>query len=229
MTSVYESVSAEYPSLMNITSIYNASCVIPEEVYDTATSSFYDMFIYEYGYNKDGLEIPVFQYSCQIDSVNNIEISSNILKGIQLEENEFYIYRYKVVENTYLNEENAMLYLSEDDKNVTYNGVYIEITNNVEIAYRGNPNNDLLLTFYGTADRVINDTTNEYTTAIPDQQVNALGKTILIYRQKISKVEMITFTDFIVSTNEFVMAINKCTQSGNTGSITIPISSYKLK
>ena len=54
-------------------------CFIPQELYEIAEDG-YSFKIIENNYNKDALEVPVFEYCCQIDDSDYILIGDNILQ-----------------------------------------------------------------------------------------------------------------------------------------------------
>ena len=59
--------------------LYNYSVFIPEDIFDDAVSD-HTFQIIEANYLKDALEIPVFEYSCQIDNSDDVLVGDNILK-----------------------------------------------------------------------------------------------------------------------------------------------------
>lgn len=54
---------------------------ITESTYDYAEQNGYDIKISEDTYDKDGLEVPVFEYSCQVGDSNGITFGQDFLKG----------------------------------------------------------------------------------------------------------------------------------------------------
>ena len=73
--------------------LYNYSVFIPSDIYDDSiTYSAYKMRITESSYKKDALEVPVFEYACQVDDSNDVLIGDNILT--QYEGNIVYFYSY---------------------------------------------------------------------------------------------------------------------------------------
>ena len=61
-------------------SIYNASVFIPQDIFDYFNPrNTYDFRIHEQEYYKDALEVPVFEYSCQVDDTENVIVGENIL------------------------------------------------------------------------------------------------------------------------------------------------------
>lgn len=61
-------------------SLYNYSVFIPSDIYDDALSNNqYLIRITEDYYDKDAIEVPVFEYACQIDDSEDVIIGDNIL------------------------------------------------------------------------------------------------------------------------------------------------------
>ena len=83
-------------------SLYNYSVFIPHEIYDLATINNYSILIQEPNYYKDALEIPVFEYVCQIDDSEDVLIGDNIL---QQHDGFVYFYFYNTGSN--LNQNNV--------------------------------------------------------------------------------------------------------------------------
>lgn len=126
------SVEHYYDWKGNAGSLYNYSIFIPQEIYDTAISSistFQSMRINETNYNKDPIEVPVFEYACQIGDSLDCLIGDNILLQ---EENCDYVYSYQTGQN--LTQENVV---SLGNAIVTYgilqvnNGCQITLTHSV--------------------------------------------------------------------------------------------------
>ena len=74
--------------------LYNFSCFIPQYVYDNANATFE---INEPNYYKDALEVPVFEYACQIDDSDDVLVGDNVLT--QYEGNIVYFYGFVVGDN----------------------------------------------------------------------------------------------------------------------------------
>ncbi len=76
-------VDYAYYRLNNIDPTYDALATqvfIPEQLYNlVVASSAYDFMISEPNYNKDALEIPFFEYCCQIDDSDNVLVGDNVL------------------------------------------------------------------------------------------------------------------------------------------------------
>lgn len=70
-----------------------------------------DFLIEEPNYNKDALEVPVFEYSCQIDDTNNVKIGENVM--LNQEEDIMYIYSYDFVNKNIATELNFINYVQD--------------------------------------------------------------------------------------------------------------------
>lgn len=73
-------------------SLQNICLFIPSQVFDYSLTN-RDYSIQETNYKKDALEVPVFEYCCQIDDTEEVEVGENIL---EVEQEEIVIYVAKV-------------------------------------------------------------------------------------------------------------------------------------
>ena len=85
-------------------SLYNYSVFIPEEIY-TKSLNRHNIRITENNYKKDALEVPVFEYACQIDDSDDVLIGDSILT-----QHNNCVYFYSYIEGTNLNQNNALDY-----------------------------------------------------------------------------------------------------------------------
>ena len=83
----------------------NYSVFIDQYIYDEIDPS---IVIEETYYNKDALEVPVFEYACQIDDSDDVIIGDNILKQYQKQTSGAFIYFYTYVEGDNLTQENCI-------------------------------------------------------------------------------------------------------------------------
>ena len=83
-------------------SLYNYSVFIPQEIYDSAKTR-NKIRINENNYNKDALEVPVFEYACQCGDSNDVVFGDNVLRQYSSD----YIYFYDYVVGDNINENNA--------------------------------------------------------------------------------------------------------------------------
>lgn len=76
--------------------LYNRCVFIPYDIYNMAIdNAYHDIRINESDYDKDALEVPVFEYSCQIDDSEDVIIGDDILETS--EDDNRYIYEALVV------------------------------------------------------------------------------------------------------------------------------------
>ena len=126
---------------------------IPSEIYEGEEGNEYgakdncDFIISEPNYNKDAIEVPVFEYTCQVDDSEDVIVGDNILDTF--EDDMFYVYKIvAVAKNTRdnnnwdynLNNVNALqLRTNVDDEK------YVQSTNIIKFDYSGDT---LLLGLY---------------------------------------------------------------------------------
>lgn len=151
-------------------SLYNYSVFIPAEIYtgdDLATYPYEgakdvcEFAINETNYNKDAIEVPVFEYICQIDDSENVLIGDNIL--MQYDDIYIYFYTYKVYDHA--TQESVF-----DEQYPIIDSGEIYMNNTVEF----NVNNQLITfnfyarTTYNTSSGAFTNTTSQSPTANKD-------------------------------------------------------------
>ena len=104
--------------------LYNYSPFIPKAIYDGAYTT-HAIRINELGYDKDALEVPVFEYSCQIGDNENVLIGDNILSK---HENTVIFYSFYTDNN--LTQETATTNI-----HITKNGDVLSINNAAWVQY----------------------------------------------------------------------------------------------
>lgn len=103
----------------DILEAYNTFVSVPQEVFEyMVDNNKYDINIIEKDYKKDGLEVPIFEYVCEVGDTNNIVFGANFLKG----ETGTFTYRYVYLDNVYITQENASLFMTSSgtQTNLTY-------------------------------------------------------------------------------------------------------------
>ena len=83
-------------------SLYNYSVFIPSSIYENMSEDEYTFMISEPNYNKDAVEVPVFEYCCQVNDSEQVLIGDNILTQ---HDNCIYLYHFIAGEN--LNQDNV--------------------------------------------------------------------------------------------------------------------------
>ena len=105
--------------------IYNYTVFIPSDIYeDSITYNNYKMRITESSYNKDALEVPVFEYALQIDDSDNVLIGDNILS-----QHENCIYFYSFIVGEHLTQNNVL-----PTATITHSGSLYQISNGCSFA-----------------------------------------------------------------------------------------------
>ena len=93
-------------------SLYNYSCFIPQAIYENIGVGEYTFIIEENNYNKDAIEVPVFEYACQIEDSEDVLIGDNIFPS----QKGNVIYMYSFVMGEHLNQNNSL-----PSNHITYN------------------------------------------------------------------------------------------------------------
>ena len=110
-------------------SLYNYSVFIPEDVFDAAALN-NAMQIIEANYLKDALEVPVFEYICQIEDTKDVLIGDGILSQRQ---NCRYLYSYVIggvgenLNPLNVSTSNTISYRSADNSYKVDNGCHITL------------------------------------------------------------------------------------------------------
>ena len=103
ITTIYDEYKNEQAGGNNYNeSLYNYSVFIPEDIYLMALNN-HTIRITEELYNKDALEVPVFEYVCQIDDSEYVLIGDNILQQYGSD----FVYFYSYVYGDNINQNNA--------------------------------------------------------------------------------------------------------------------------
>jgi hypothetical protein len=173
------------------------------------------MLISEENYWKDGLEIPVFVYSCQVGEKNNITVGSDFFEAESCDENHFFAYYYKIVDENNITEEKAMTILG-DNELPTMSGNSIYNANELYVL----TDNEYQYTFELWHNSIVDLTTTSRTqgTYLSGSLKN---KTIIIYRCWCDHERVLS--------TKFVMALNKYPLDNFNGTINLYKNYYKLK
>ena len=201
-----------------------------------------DYEIVEPLYEKDAIEVPVFEYSMQLNDTSSVEIGSNILNG----NNELLaVYRVVIRDRNTTTQLNAGKYfqgltitgqsISVDDYAYEYDihsgsGVNSTLeSNNTIIRFQFFNSNDIV--FYGDS----NQEQFDYKSSTQGTQItksNLIGKDIIIYK---SKIKSMTYDiDEDVATcdydNELMFIIHNPQESNFDGDdLLVRVNYYKLK
>lgn len=112
----------------------NTYVSVPSDIwtYINADSTRYDIAIDEPNYKKDGLEVPFFEYVCQVGDTDYIIVGEELLNGeVPISGNTF-IYGYAITSSSKINQENADLFmpsaLNSSNATFTYDGATHKLT-----------------------------------------------------------------------------------------------------
>lgn len=126
----YESDYENDPSYIiwknNCGTFYKYTPFVTEQIY-TSSLSHRTLRITEQNYHKDAIEVPVFEYACQVEDTNNVLIGDNILTQ---HENCVYLYSYVVGSNLTQDtvaSDTEMVLVDNNTKLRVYNGVNIHV------------------------------------------------------------------------------------------------------
>ena len=105
----YEKSKALEYGITPVDTIAYKHCFIPAELYEGGTNfvgavANNSFRISEINYNKDALEVPFFEYSCQIDDSDDVIVGDNVLDFFN--EYDKYIYTYIIVDKNTINNNN---------------------------------------------------------------------------------------------------------------------------
>ena len=118
-------------------SLYNYSCFIPSEIYEWLGANDYTFLIEEHNYNKDAIEVPVFEYACQIDDSDDVLIGDDVFPR----EKGNVIYMYSFVKGEHLTQNNVIAeehisYNSNNETATLENAAIITLNDNQNISLR---------------------------------------------------------------------------------------------
>jgi len=125
------------------TAYINNYVSVPQVIWEyiNADSSRYDIAIDEPNYKKDGLEVPFFEYSCQIGDNENVIVGEDLLKGEEVTSGFSFIYGYAITDEVKITQENYELFLPSDLSSSNATLVYDSVTQKITITLIGNSTN----------------------------------------------------------------------------------------
>jgi hypothetical protein len=107
-------------------SLYNRCVFIPTELFNMSLNDA-DYIINATTYKKDAIEVPVFEYCCQIDDTDDVLIGEDILA--QREDDFVYLYEAILVPKGKVSNNNWLLYFNASDVGKHANYISINNTN----------------------------------------------------------------------------------------------------
>ena len=118
-------------------SLYNYSCFIPSEIYEWLGDNDYTFLIEEHNYNKDAIEVPVFEYACQIEDSDDVLIGDDIFPR----QKDNVIYMYSFVKGEHLTQNNVIAeehisYNSNNETATLENAAIITLNDNQNMSFR---------------------------------------------------------------------------------------------
>ena len=136
-----------YRRLKNVaeygTAYINNYVSVPQVIWEyiNANSSRYDIAIDEPNYKKDGLEVPFFEYVCQVANNENIIVGEDLLKGEEVTSGYSFIYGYAITDEVKIAQENYELFLPTNLATSNATIVYDSVTQKITITLIGNSTN----------------------------------------------------------------------------------------
>lgn len=200
-----------------------------------------DYELQETNYNKDAIEVPVFEYSMQLNDTKSVEIGSDILNG----NNELLaIYRIVIKNHDTTSQLNASKYFQEltitgqtisvDDYAYEYD---IGSDSGVNMSLESN-NTIIRFQFYDSNESVFYGDTNQeqfdYQSSTQGTQIaksNLIGKDIIIYKSKIKSMNYADSSNQSVDyDNELMFIIHNPQNADFDGDdLLVNVNYYKLK
>lgn len=92
-------------------SLYNRCVFIPTELFDMSVE-YADYLIFDSNYEKDAIEVPVFEYMCQVDDSDDVTIGEDILANN--DDDYCYFYEAVFVPKRIVNNNNWKLYFDQN-------------------------------------------------------------------------------------------------------------------
>ena len=147
-----EKVYDDYKEAYSITTdlpLQNLMLFIPSAIYSYASSTSagsHDYMLNFQNYNKDALEIPVFEYCCQLDDTQDIIVGENILESSETDY--IYLYSYTLVQKGVANNNNwSGLNIQQVSLGTQLGHYIVSLDNAVEMTYYGQ--SAIEMAFYG--------------------------------------------------------------------------------
>lgn len=217
ITSVYDYYILQhgYSGEDDALNVYNYSVFIPGELYDDCIQySLWKMRITENDYKKDALEVPVFEYACQIDDSLDVIIGDNIL--LQPKDRQ-YIYTFIIGNN--LTKNNVLDAQSME----THTGPVRAIFDNGALVEYDDTNNikKILLSIYEDVTYYTSSKTYSFGEQIAFQE----GKDIAVFRHSCAKF---TARDKINEVDLLFIVKNVKLSNVSDGKLTLYFNHYKL-
>ena len=164
----------------------------PKEI--SGAVDYNDFSIEEEDYNKDAIEVPVFEYSCQIDDTEEVIVGENILEN---QIGDKYAYSYYLVDKNTINENTF--------NSITLEKIHVDndIVTNEEIAFWDKAvvfeynSSEIKIALYGQCDKLNleNETTPSYSNRVSLTSSMFADKDLVIVRHTIPQYYTNEFVD----------------------------------
>ena len=135
-------------SSVNATAYLNSYVSVPSSVwtYINADTTRYDIAINEANYKKDGLEVPFFEYACQVGDTKDIIVGEELLNGEIVSKSNgitayLFSYGYAITNSSKITQENAELFMPSVLNSSTATIVYNSASHKLTIGLIGNTTN----------------------------------------------------------------------------------------
>lgn len=191
--------------------LYNYSPFIPKEIYDGAYEN-HSIRILENGYDKDALEVPVFEYCCQIGDNDQVLIGDNILMKHQ----------NTIIMYSFYTDNDLTQYNATTPRRIVRNGDILTLTNSANIIFQSalpSPSldyNNLSISLFDQEQYNIEENTYNYGTRL---NIPSYGVDIAIFKHSYNIetneeiVELMFIAkkvtiDKLISQNILILAIN---------------------
>ena len=131
-------------------SLYNRCVFIPTELFDMSVE-YADYLISDFTYEKDAIEVPIFEYVCQVDDSDDVTIGENILANN--DDDYCYFYEAVFVPKRIVDNNNWGLYFNKSNIQKYYQYITINDTNSTDkkVANIEVNGSNMTLTFYNSA------------------------------------------------------------------------------
>jgi len=209
--------------------LFNYSVFIDSKVYEggndfEGAKDLCDFMILETNYNKDPIEVPVFEYACQIDDSNDVIIGENILDR---NETDGTFYKFLIVNKNTINQNN---WNSLDIQNIT------NYSNCVDCINFETTNDEIKINFY---ENEYFPLTHRYNRVIEPTFINAfdltslLNKDIVIIRTTTKVIWQENngtyFASGLIENNDLMFVIRNVENANiEDNKLTLKINHYKI-
>lgn len=217
--------------------IMNYSVFIDSQIYEGVSGEFFgakyvcDYKIEEENYNKDAIEVPVFEYACQFDDSNDVIVGDNIFDG--QEDDLCYFYSLYLVDkgtidnNNYGTMDISPIYLDEDIGLTMY---YRHISCKFEIGGASKTLRNIKISKYDYMNYPLDDNEVEYHTAESLATiVEETNKDLVIIRHTVKKDYTVDENDVVSCTKDLMFVIKNLENANiDNGDIVLQLNCYNV-